>query len=91
MTDETLKSRQISYFNTDTICLKGKAHHTDYPKLAAIEYEIIQYGEWFFPWHQVSKEGGKVRLRRGKLMCFPHIKFLKKLDMDLKTHANVVN
>lgn len=45
--------------------LKGKAHHTDYPKLAAIEYEVIQHGEWFFPWHQVSKEGGESEIEGG--------------------------
>lgn len=71
MTDETLKSRQISCFNTDTICLKGKTHHTDYPKLAAIEYEIIQYGEWFvlWYWYQVFKEDGESEIEGGS-GCF---------------------
>ena len=35
-----LISRQIACFNTDTTCLKGKAHYADYPKLAAIEYSM---------------------------------------------------
>ena len=74
MTDETLKSRQISCFNTDTICLKGKAHHTDYPKLAAIEYEIIQYGEWFFPLASGFQGRRESEIEEGEADVFPSYK-----------------
>ena len=66
--------------------LKGKAHHTDYPKLAAIEYSMASGSS------PASDGGGRIG-KEGTRMASRCI-FLnrfKKNDMDLKSGEKVVN